>query len=392
MGAGFPAVYDFRTSKTTLGTAPARLNEEQHATSRDRRALGFLERPSPRMQSAALRAKRTISWANFLPIILIHVLAFLVFVPWLFSWAGLAALIIGIPVFGTLGITLCYHRLLTHRSFKTPRWVERTLVVLALCSLEGPPGTWVATHRWHHAHSDEDDDVHSPLVSFLWSHVGWMVLRDPAERSLGAYAKYAYDILSDPFYMKLEKRFLWFKIYLVHALMFFTAGPLVAIIARLLTGAWTVDGLQLGLSLLVWGVLARTVLVWHVTWSINSLTHMFGYRSYDTHDHSRNNWLVAVLSSGEGWHNNHHADPASASNRHRWWEFDPTYAVIRVMAFCGLASDIKKPRHARMADAKHAAAKSAVSRPVAATLSEVGQDQGAAPLISELAEVGSLSR
>jgi fatty-acid desaturase len=113
-------------------------------------------------------------------------------------------------------------------------------------------------------------------------------------------------------------------------------------------------GLQLGASWLVWGVYVRTVLVWHITWSVNSLTHLFGYRTYATDEDSRNNWLVAVLANGEGWHNNHHHDPASASVQHKWWEFDATYCMILVLEKLGLATDVIKPRHLRKAVAAEA--------------------------------------
>jgi len=284
-----------------------------------------------------------VAWPYAITISLVHLIALAAFVPWLFSWSGLVSAIVGVHVFGQ-GINLCYHRLLTHRSARVPKWLEHAFVVVALCCLQDAPGRWVATHRMHHNHSDEVKDPHSPLVRFLWAHVGWLLVRNTATESLDTYRRYARDILEDPFYMALEKRPIWLWIWLAHAVAHFAIG--------LAIGWWQHDatsGVQFGLSLLVWGVFVRTVLVWHITWSVNSLTHLFGYSNYATDDHSRNNWLVAILTVGEGWHNNHHHDPASASNQHRWWEFDVTYMQIRLLEMVGLATNVVRPRHVRHA-------------------------------------------
>ena len=198
-------------------------------------------------------------------------------------------------------------------------------------------------HRFHHNHSDEEEDPHSPLVAFLWAHVGWLVVQNRNTNNTAMYRKYAPDIFRDPFYMKLEKSLIWAWIYLGHAASYFIAGFLIG----WFTTGLAMGGLQFGLSLLVWGVFVRTVVVWHITWSVNSLTHMFGYKNYETDDHSRNNWLVAIFTVGERWHNNHHHDPASASNQHRWWEFDITYYQIRLLEKLGLAKNVVRPRHVR---------------------------------------------
>jgi len=283
-----------------------------------------------------------------------HALALLAALPWLFSWTGVLACVLGIFFFGQ-GINFCYHRLLTHRSFAVPRWLERFWVVIALCCMEDTPCKWVTTHRHHHQHSDHEDDPHSPRVSFFWAHFQWLTLHNDDTRTLSAYHRYARDLLGDPFYMALE-RHVWLSplIFLGHALLFVLAG--------ILAGGWwtgTVTGaLQMGLSLLVWGVILRVVLVWHITWSVNSLTHTWGYRNHETPEGSRNNWLVALLAVGEGWHNNHHQDPASASNRHRWWELDLTHLHIRLLELCGLARKVVPPRPVRRArrQARRAAA------------------------------------
>jgi stearoyl-CoA desaturase (delta-9 desaturase) len=294
-----------------------------------------------------------IVWPYAITIGLMHVFALAAVLPWVFSWTGVIAMIVGVHVFGQ-SINLCYHRLLTHHSAKVPKWLEHTFVVMALCCLQDAPGKWVATHRFHHNHSDEQDDPHTPMVKFLWAHMGWLMVRNRATSSLDMYRKYARDVLEDPFYLALEKRPIWAWIYLAHAVLYFLVG--------LAIGWWqggAMMGVQFGTSLLVWGVIVRTIAVWHITWSVNSLTHLFGYSNYATDDHSRNNWLVAILTVGEGWHNNHHHDPASASNQHRWWEIDVTYMQIRVLEMLGLATNVIRPRHLRHAerDAKAAAAK-----------------------------------
>lgn len=290
-----------------------------------------------------------ILWAYAIPIALLHALALLAFVPWFFSWTGVIVMLLGVHVFGQ-GITLCYHRLLTHRSFQVPRWLEHFFVIIALCCMEDTPAKWVATHRYHHNHSDEQPDPHSPLVTFLWGHIGWLIIQNPGVRSISVYQKYAPDILRDPFYMKLEKN-PWLPgwIYLAHAALFFLAG--------LAIGWWqdgtAMAGVQFGASLLVWGVIVRTVVVWHITWSVNSITHLFGYRNYETGENSRNNWLVALLTVGEGWHNNHHEDPASASVQHRWWEIDITYYEIKLLEKLGLAWNVIPPKFKRRAMRNH---------------------------------------
>jgi stearoyl-CoA desaturase (delta-9 desaturase) len=274
----------------------------------------------------------------------VHLLAMVAVVPWCFSWSGVFLAAIGTNLFGTLGINLCYHRLLAHRSLAVPRWLERAFTTIALCSLEDTPSRWVANHRLHHGHSDKPLDPHSPRDGVAWSHMGWLFRREPARRSFAFFEKYARDILADDYYRYLERHpmtILW--IYLAHALLYVLAGLLVG---RWIGGDWP-HGLQLAASWLVWGVFVRTVLVWHITWSVNSLTHLFGYRTYDTGEDSRNNWLIGLVAMGEGWHNNHHHDPASASVQHFWWEVDVTYYIILLLMRVGLATDVIQPRHRR---------------------------------------------
>jgi len=287
-----------------------------------------------------------------LVIVLVHLLALLALFPWFFSWLGVALAIGGHFFFGVLGMTLGYHRLLTHRGFTCSRWLERLLAVLGVCCLQDTPARWVAVHRMHHQHSDEQPDPHSPRVTFLWGHFGWLMVANPECESTMFLDRYARDLLSDRFYRRLERRWVALAIFAAHAALFFLAGFLAEL-------AWTwarsadvsvtattalAHAAQFGVSLLIWGVFVRTVMVWHVTWAVNSLSHWSGYRSYPTNDDSRNNWLVALAAHGEGWHNNHHAEPRSAAHGHRPWEFDLTWVVIRVLEMVGLAHDVVRPR------------------------------------------------
>jgi len=299
--------------------------------------------------TAAPTDRRRILWTYLITIAGFHTLALLALVPWLFSWTGLIAMVVGVHVFGQ-GINIGYHRMLSHRSFQARPWVERSLVILGLCCFEDTPLRWVANHRCHHKHSDEEPDPHSPIVSFLWAHVGWLIFRNSHLHNISAYQQYAPDLIRDPFYLKLEKQpWIGPTIYLGHALLFFAVAFAVGYATAAPEAAPLLAGTQFGLSVLVWGVIVRTVVVWHITWSVNSLTHLRGYRNHETPEHSRNNWLVALFTVGEGWHNNHHHDPASASNQHRWWELDISYYQIKLLQRLGLASKVREPRHRRRA-------------------------------------------
>jgi fatty-acid desaturase len=211
------------------------------------------------------------------------------------------------------------------------------LVMLGVCSLEKTPGQFVATHRAHHQHEDEEDDPHSPLVTIFWGHMGWLLVENRQLYSVATYEKYARDVFRDPFYLRLEQNFRWLWLYGIHAVLFYVVGFVIGVVQS--HGSF-VAGLQFGLSLLVWGAFLRTVLVWHITWSVNSFGHVSGYRTYETRGNSRNNWWVGVLSNGDGWHNNHHADQRAASHGHKWWELDVTYATLVGLRSCGLVWDL----------------------------------------------------
>lgn len=295
-----------------------------------------------------LEPSAKIRWIYLLPIACVHLLALLAVFPYFFSWTGVILFVLGIHVFGQ-AINLCFHRGLTHRSFAMSKWLERCFVVLGICCMQDTPARWVTHHRRHHQYSDEPEDPHSPRRSPLWSHIGWLFVENPSLHSMSALFGYSRDILEDPFYFWLERRLNWIWLYVAHAILFFGAGFLLAVGPL---GGDIDAGVKLGGSLVVWGVLLRTVAVWHITWSVNSLTHLWGYRNYATRDDSRNNWLVAILTVGEGWHNNHHHDPTSASNRRKWWELDITYIELCILQRLGLVWDIVPTLEERQRDSR----------------------------------------
>ena len=268
-----------------------------------------------------------------------HALAALALVPWFFSWSGVILLAVGMYVFGILGINVGFHRLITHRSFTCPLWLEHTLAILGTCCLQFSPAFWVAVHRRHHHYADDEDDPHSPVKSFFWAHFGWLLVRPPAMKPRLMIERYAKDVMRDPLYAVLDRNKNWIHLTLLSWIAFFVAG----FAASLLSGASALDAAQFGSSLLVWGGALRTVLVWHTTWSVNSVTHVWGYRNYETPDGSRNNLLIGFLSGGEGWHNNHHAAPSSARHGHQWWEFDLSWLTIRLLMSLGLATKASLP-------------------------------------------------
>ena len=286
-------------------------------------------------------------WINIIAISAYHVLAIVAFLPSHFTWSGVIIALLGTHLCGLFGINICYHRLLTHRGFKCPKWLEHSMVVIAMSCLQDTPARWVAVHRRHHQHADEQPDPHSPLVNFLWGHIGWLIVKNPELNRLSIYDRYAKDILRDPFYVALERNFSLLLINLAQLPLFFGAG----FAASWLLGHSASDASQFGLSIMLFGVFVRTVLVWHITWAVNSVTHLWGYRNYETDEDSRNNFLVGFISNGEGWHNNHHADPRSARHGHKWWEFDTTWLTIRLLEKLGLATDVVGPSPYVMAKA-----------------------------------------
>jgi len=248
--------------------------------------------------------------------------------PFYFTWTGLVLAAVLGWLSGGLGVCLGYHRLLTHRSFHTYAWVRRLAAWLGAMSGEGPPVTWVANHRRHHQFSDQEGDPHSPRDGAWWAHVFWLFPRHRDPEWSAMLARYAPDLLKDPFMRFLDTTFLLWHI---------------AVGAILLATGWFFWDLDTGISLVVYGMFVRLVYVLHVTWLVNSASHIWGYRNYPTTDNSRNLWWVALLAYGEGWHNNHHAHQTSARHGHRWWEIDMTYMVIWLMERVGLAWNVIRP-------------------------------------------------
>jgi len=258
-------------------------------------------------------------WDIALGILVIHLGA--LFAPATFTWNAFW-LFVALQFVTGLGVTVGFHRLLTHRSFQTPKWVEYVLTLCGSLSLQGGVIKWVATHRVHHAFSDRAQDPHSPLrKGFWWAHVFWLFAYDEVLDHPIRYRRYAPELAKDPVHLFLHKTHL-----------------LQTILLSLALYAWG------GWSFVVWGVFVRTAFVYHGTWLVNSAAHIWGYQSYQTNEGSRNNWWVAVISYGEGWHNNHHAYPSSAAHGLRWWEFDLTYLTIRMLGLIGLARGIHLPR------------------------------------------------
>ncbi|MGB0717645.1 MAG: acyl-CoA desaturase, partial [Phycisphaerae bacterium] len=243
------------------------------------------------------------------------------------------------------GITIGYHRLFTHRSFETTRFLRKVFAIMGSTAIQGPVLRWVATHRSHHQHSDCEDDPHSPnhhgggvwgvLKGWWHAHVGWMFLDPKID-----FPKYVRDFEDDHDIRKVSDQFgLWMLVGLI--------VPTIA--GGLLTQSWT--GVLLGF---LWGGAVRIFLVHHVTFSINSICHLWGSRPYRTTDLSRNNAIFGILAFGEGWHNNHHAFPRSARHGLRWWQFDSSYCIIVMMKWLGLAWDINLPDEER-SEAKRSA-------------------------------------
>jgi stearoyl-CoA desaturase (delta-9 desaturase) len=219
---------------------------------------------------------------------------------------------------GSLGIGMGYHRLLTHRGYKTPKFVEYFLTLCGTLALEGGPIFWVATHRIHHQHSDHDGDPHTPREGTYWAHMGWIMTGKAMHHDTEVLARYTPDLSKDQFHVGLTK---WHWVTNV-----------VVGLALLAFGGWTY---------VLWGTFFRTTFGLHCTWLVNSATHLFGSQRFKTRDDSRNSFWVAMLTFGEGWHNNHHAHPVSARHGLAWYEFDVNWIGISTLRALGLAWDIR---------------------------------------------------
>jgi len=243
---------------------------------------------------------------------LLHVASLAVFaVPFEWSLVGWCA---GSYVVRMFGVTAGYHRYFSHRSYKLARVPQALVAVLAQTSGQKGVLWWAAHHRAHHRHADQPKDVHSPRQGFWWAHVGWVLSTEHESydpRRIADFGRYPE--------LRWLDRHHWV--------------PTVAVGA----GIWVIAGF----AAFVWGYLLATVLLYHATFAINSVAHVWGTREFDTADDSRNNWWLALLTLGEGWHNNHHYCMSSCRQGVRWWELDATYLGLRLLAALGIARDLR---------------------------------------------------
>ncbi|MEX2172231.1 MAG: fatty acid desaturase [Pirellulales bacterium] len=276
-----------------------------------------------------------LDWPIVFWIVIIHGLA--AAAPFFFSWQALATCAALTIATGSFGVCMGYHRLLTHNSFKTYRPVRWLLAFLGGLSGEGSALTWVANHRKHHAFSDQEGDPHSPRDGKWWSHMLWFMPNFGRRWHKEIAEKYAPDIMKDKVMVVLH--YLFLPSHIATGVILFLIGYFGTSIGL---GGW-----KDGLSMIFWGLGVRMVYVLHVTWFVNSATHLWGYRNYETTDDSKNLWWVGLLAFGEGWHNNHHAYQRVASQGHRWWEIDTTYWCIWMMEKLGLAWDVVRLKDVR---------------------------------------------
>ena len=245
-----------------------------------------------------------------------HILAFAGL--WFFNWQALIVGFVMWWVAGSLGIGMAYHRLLTHRGFRVPKPLEYFLTLCGSLAMEGGPISWVATHRVHHVYTDREGDPHSPVDGVWWSHLGWIINGQSLHNNTAVTARHAADLAKDRFHVLLT-RFHFVPQILVGTGLYYLGG-------------W---------PFVFWGVFVRVVFSWHATWLVNSAAHIWGSRRFETRDDSRNNWWVAMLSFGEGWHNNHHAHPSSARHGLAWYEVDINWYGIRALEMLGLVKALR---------------------------------------------------
>ena len=266
------------------------------------------------------------NWVFFVAIAAFHLgaLASLFF----FSWSAVVVFLVTWIIGQNVGIAMSYHRQLTHRGFVTPRWLEYAMAISGTMALQGGPMYWVAVHRMHHQYTDKPGDPHSPRDGAWWSHMGW-ILYGSLHNETKLLTRYVPDLQRSRFYQWLSK-YHWL--------------PVTLLGVGLLAGGTALGGWKLGVSWTLWGIFLRVTIGLHVTWLVNSATHMWGSRRFDVRDDSTNNWWVALLTGGEGWHNNHHAHPVSASHGMAWYELDINYWGIKLLGILGLAKNIKVMR------------------------------------------------
>jgi len=257
-----------------------------------------------------------LNWTTTIVLGLLHAGAIAAL--FMFEWRAFAVAVFLYWMATGLGISMGYHRLHTHRSYKVPAAIDYFFALCGTLTLEGGPIFWVATHRIHHQNSDQPGDPHSPRDGAWWAHAGWILFGEANHNKTRKMAKYAPDLAKNPFYVWLNN-YHWVPLVGLSALLYAVGG----------------------LPMFLWGICFRVVAGLHATWLVNSATHIWGSRRFATRDDSRNNWWVALITFGEGWHNNHHAHPASARHGLAWYEFDPSWLLIRVLSALGLARSVR---------------------------------------------------
>jgi stearoyl-CoA desaturase (delta-9 desaturase) len=272
------------------------------------------------MELGDLRAAKAkddgINWLTAGVMIAFHALAIAAF--FFFTWKALFIALFLWWLSASVGIGMCYHRLLTHRGYKVPKWLEYTLTVFATLALEGGPIFWVATHRIHHRFSDHEGDPHSPIDGTWWAHMGWILVGKSMHHDTSTLSRYVPDLAKDKFYVWITK---------YHFVPMIVVGLFL-----LAVGGWPV---------VLWAIFLRTVVGLQTTWLVNSATHSWGTRRYKTRDLSTNSFWVAILTWGEGWHNNHHAHPTSARHGLAWYEIDLNWYGIWLMKKLGIAKSVR---------------------------------------------------
>ncbi|HEY8561655.1 MAG TPA: fatty acid desaturase [Pyrinomonadaceae bacterium] len=270
-----------------------------------------------------------IQWVTATVVVIFHVLA--VWALFTFSWQNLIAAAITWWVAGSWGVGIGYHRLLTHGGFRTPKFFEYFLTICGTLGLQSGAINWVTTHRKHHAFTETENDPHSPRTGgAFWAHIGWILRGTAQNQSEESVRRYAPDLIKDRFHVVVSK--------------YYYVTPIVVALILFAVGGW---------SMVLWGIFLRQVVGWHSTWLVNSATHLWGTRRFETRDDSRNNALIAALTFGEGWHNNHHANPRSAKHGLAWYEFDVNWIQIRALEKIGL---VKKVHAFQFRDEEAAAA------------------------------------
>ena len=259
---------------------------------------------------------KRMNWPTTIVMALFHLGALAAL--FMFSWPSLAMAVFLYWLATGLGISMGYHRLHTHRSYEVPLAVEYFFAICGALTLEGGPISWVATHRIHHQNSDLPGDPHSPRDGAWWAHMLWLITGDSNHSNTRRMSKYAPDLAKHRFYVWLNN-YHWVPM-IVLGMVLFAVG---------------------GFAVMLWGICFRVVFGLHATWLVNSATHMWGTRRFATHDDSRNNWWVALITFGEGWHNNHHAHPTSARHGLAWYEFDPSWIQVTMLKVLGIARCVR---------------------------------------------------